>query len=211
MFDLKQAIKEWRRQMLAGGIKTPELLDELESHLREDVERQMRTGKGVEQAFELAIQQFGHPQALNEEFAKIDGIKKSHRSKRQLWVSIPLAGVLPAGAYALLKYEMTLSWRLLGLGDLAVIASCILFSRYINRLFPVIPQKRVRTGVGLSSGLAGMVGIIVFMNFFLPMFALTEGQLAVAALWAVTVMAALGAVWAGLEDAADRETTVAGS
>ena len=40
MFNLDQSITEWRRQMLAAGIKTPALLDELESHLRDDV-RQM--------------------------------------------------------------------------------------------------------------------------------------------------------------------------
>jgi len=37
MFDLDQAISEWRRQMAAGGIKLPDALDELESHLREEV------------------------------------------------------------------------------------------------------------------------------------------------------------------------------
>ena len=38
MFDLEQAIAEWRKQMLAAGIKAPVPLDELESHLREEVE-----------------------------------------------------------------------------------------------------------------------------------------------------------------------------
>ena len=38
MFDLEQAILEWRRQMTAGGIKAPEVLDELESHLHDDVD-----------------------------------------------------------------------------------------------------------------------------------------------------------------------------
>ena len=44
MFNLDQAIVEWRRQMAAGGIRSPEVLDELESHLRDDVEQQMRLG-----------------------------------------------------------------------------------------------------------------------------------------------------------------------
>ena len=37
MFDLEQSIAEWRRQMLAAGIKTPVPLEELEIHLREDI------------------------------------------------------------------------------------------------------------------------------------------------------------------------------
>ena len=43
MFNLNQAIEGWRREMLAAGIKTPVPLDELESHLREDVEHQTKT------------------------------------------------------------------------------------------------------------------------------------------------------------------------
>jgi ferritin-like metal-binding protein YciE len=47
MFDPEQTIAEWRRQMAAGGIKTPEVLNELESHLREDVEQQERLDKAA--------------------------------------------------------------------------------------------------------------------------------------------------------------------
>ena len=36
MFNLEQAISEWRLQMLAAGIKTTESLDELENHLAID-------------------------------------------------------------------------------------------------------------------------------------------------------------------------------
>jgi len=50
MFNLEQSIAEWRRQMLAAGVKNPNVLDELEIHLREDVEKQMREGSGAQQA-----------------------------------------------------------------------------------------------------------------------------------------------------------------
>ena len=43
MFNLNQAIAEWRKQMAASGINLPEALDELESHLREDVDQQVRS------------------------------------------------------------------------------------------------------------------------------------------------------------------------
>ncbi len=52
MFDLEQAISNWRRQMLAAGIKTPAPLEELENHLREDFEQQARSGSSTQQAFE---------------------------------------------------------------------------------------------------------------------------------------------------------------
>ena len=37
--------------MIGGGIKTPVPLEELESHLREEVENQIRAGLNAEQAF----------------------------------------------------------------------------------------------------------------------------------------------------------------
>ena len=38
MFDLDHAIRQWRRQMANDGVRRPEALDELESHLREEIE-----------------------------------------------------------------------------------------------------------------------------------------------------------------------------
>jgi len=37
MFNLEPSIAEWRRQMLAAGVKTPVPLEELESHLRDEL------------------------------------------------------------------------------------------------------------------------------------------------------------------------------
>jgi hypothetical protein len=51
MFDLDAAITAWRRQMFACGIKSPNILDELESHLRDGVDQQVRSGLSVQQAF----------------------------------------------------------------------------------------------------------------------------------------------------------------
>ena len=45
MFNLDQSITEWRRQMVAGGIQSPRVLDELESHLRDDAEEQERADR----------------------------------------------------------------------------------------------------------------------------------------------------------------------
>jgi hypothetical protein len=71
MFDREQAIARWRRQMIAGGIKMTEVLDELESHLREDLERQVQSGLSAERAFEVSVQQIGQAGLLKREFAKV--------------------------------------------------------------------------------------------------------------------------------------------
>ncbi len=51
MFNLEQSIAEWRQQMLAAGPKNPTPLNELESHLREDMRAILATtepgGSGV--------------------------------------------------------------------------------------------------------------------------------------------------------------------
>ncbi len=59
MFNLEQAIAEWRRQMMAAGVKAPVPLEELESHLRDDVQQQMKSGTGAQEAFEAAVQRIG--------------------------------------------------------------------------------------------------------------------------------------------------------
>jgi Clp amino terminal domain, pathogenicity island component len=81
MFNLDHAISEWRKQMSAGGIKTPTVLDELECHLRDDIEQQMRSGITAQSAFESAVQQIGQPRALKIEFAKVDEVKWALRRK----------------------------------------------------------------------------------------------------------------------------------
>src|SRR3984957_6322651 len=75
MFDLEQAILEWRQQMLAAGIKTPVPLEELESHLREEIEEQIQSGMSQEQAFETAVKHIGHASELKGEFKKTCGTK----------------------------------------------------------------------------------------------------------------------------------------
>ncbi len=70
MFNLDQAIAEWRRQMLSAGIKSPVPLEELEIHLREDVEQGMRSGLAAQAAFETVVQRMGQADGLKAEFKK---------------------------------------------------------------------------------------------------------------------------------------------
>src|ERR1017187_6604255 len=71
MFDLEQSIAEWRKQMLAAGIKTPVPLEELEIHLREDIAQQVKSGLSAQQAFGSAVNKIGQAPELKKEFKKI--------------------------------------------------------------------------------------------------------------------------------------------
>ena len=70
MFDIEQSFTEWRKQMLAAGIKTPVPLVELEIHLREDVEKEMMAGAAAEKAFEKAARRVGLAGEIGTEFDK---------------------------------------------------------------------------------------------------------------------------------------------
>jgi len=67
--------------MMTAGIRTPEVLDELESHLRDEVEQQIRLGSGEERAFEIALQRMGRTEVLQTEFQKIGRVASALRRK----------------------------------------------------------------------------------------------------------------------------------
>jgi hypothetical protein len=56
--------------MVAAGIATPVPLDELECHLREEVERQIQSGTNDQEAFQRTVLHIGQAQELKVEFAK---------------------------------------------------------------------------------------------------------------------------------------------
>src|ERR1017187_7008882 len=87
MFDLDQSIADWRKQMLAAGIKTPVPLEELEIHLREDIAQQMQSGLSAQQAFGIAVKKIGHAPELKREFKKTS-------APMEMQEVIKLAGVI---------------------------------------------------------------------------------------------------------------------
>jgi hypothetical protein len=75
MFNLEQTIAEWRRQMRAAGIKTPVPLEELEIHLRDEIDQQMKSGLAEQEAFNSGVQKMGQAHALQNEFKKVGETK----------------------------------------------------------------------------------------------------------------------------------------
>jgi hypothetical protein len=104
MFNLDEAIKEWRRRAQTAGINSPEVLDELESHLRDEVEQQMRSGSSEEVAFEIALRRIGQTDALRTEFQKIGRMASALRRK--------LRGAAEHALFALTCLRMKWAFRL---------------------------------------------------------------------------------------------------
>ena len=90
MFNLDHAIADWRQQMLAAGIKTPVPLEELEIHLREEIERQTRSGLSEPEAFNSAVKKIGQPALLKTEFSKAGGVYKFLSKRRDFGVTFSL-------------------------------------------------------------------------------------------------------------------------
>ncbi|HLX96874.1 MAG TPA: permease prefix domain 1-containing protein [Verrucomicrobiae bacterium] len=97
MFDLEPSIADWRQQMLAAGIQTPVPLEELESHLREDIARQMKSGLNEQKAFEVSVQRIGQPQTIKREFKKVE----RKQMKRILIISAGVVGILVGMAFVM--------------------------------------------------------------------------------------------------------------
>jgi len=221
MFNLDQAIAEWRRQMIAGKIKSAEVLDELESHVREDAERKIRSGMNPPQAFEASVRAIGRGDTLKAEFAKVEGFTEARAGKLiGIALSVLTTGfaLMATPAFFTIR-EMTLGQRLVGLAAVAAIFFAIMSWRFNHIYLPVIRNRRLRMAAGIVCSLAGVLwlfafgGILIHIivprilgaasatreNFF-PVFAI-----GISFLWAVAVAAALGSIAYGLEEAARRQ------
>ena len=148
MLKLETLIANWRQQMLAAGINTPAPMNELEIHLREDVERQLKSGINEQQAFETAMVQIGQVELLKMEFKKNDAENWNRPLAWAAWVSFVASFFLPTyrdgrGWQCAGLSATTLSWSdcwhgnwpsihlaLLTLANLLMIVSPFLLARF---------------------------------------------------------------------------------
>src|SRR4051812_3459920 len=97
MFNLETEMAAWRQQMQSAGFRDSDVLQELESHLRDEIQQQMQAGLTPQQAFEAAVTRIGGPRALNTEFGKLRHARVDFltRIKRFLLRGYVPAQVLP--------------------------------------------------------------------------------------------------------------------
>ncbi len=211
MFDLDEAITEWRHQMTAGGITSPSVLDELESHLREDVDHLMQLELDTEQAFGIVVQRIGPAEALKAEFKKAGGTKLTREQKLARLVlclaDLSYCWILLMGTYGLLKAEMSLTARLLGLAAVAVSVAAAFGGQYVYKFLPALPDKRVRTTVKIACSLLALVWLPVYAYVVLPRWDFdgsNVGPSIAATLWTLAVLPVAVSLWKGLDEAASR-------
>jgi hypothetical protein len=163
MFDLKTHLEDWRRTISAHLGDRPDVLDELEAHLREDVERRVRAGMPAEQAWEQARAQLGEPQVLAAEFAKVRG--RAWLPAR-IAVTAMIGIALSVAAWALASVSRGRIQTLLAVHVMAVVVAyttvfavgalsvCALLARAANR-WDVTRARAFRSAVLTLAATAG--------------------------------------------------------
>ena len=166
MFNLEQSIAEWRRQMLAAGVKTPVPLEELESHLRDEIEQHMKSGLPGQRAFEISVPHIGPPELLKNEF------KKCERPfmKQNFKIGMGVAGIFVGAALTVpgsiqLRDELVLANGRLGLwllGWLLIVWSLVqiirpkVFKGKFEKVVLTPVKQPVKTGAGIVVLLIGV-------------------------------------------------------
>ena len=79
MFDLNEAIAAWRSELSARSVCGRSDLDELEAHLRDEMDALRSRGLSGQEAFWVAAHRLGSAAALAPEYAKVDPLR--------LWIS----------------------------------------------------------------------------------------------------------------------------
>ena len=209
MFDLEKSIAEWPRQMLAAGIKSPAPMEELEAHLREEIERQTRSGSGVREAFEISARQIGYPGTLKAEFEKTPG----GRAKFEQWAAwfamgAPAAAccfVLAMATRGLLSANMDWAYLLLGLAATVASLAAMFGGAFLKRFFPVVTEPQARRRIQFACLLPVTVWFCVYAYVVLPNLDYDHFNLqlvAVMTLWTVTLLPVSFRLWKGFDDAA---------
>jgi len=187
MFNLEQAIAEWRQQMLAAGIQTPVPLEELENHLREEVEQQTAMGLTPPAAFPIAVERVGQGNLLGAEFKKAGGVDRARLCQAANYFCALLLGVyVLVSLFAMSRNNLSRDEWWLGLAAQGSLLGLIYFVWTAGpRFFPLVRSGRVQSAFGLLGGISGAVWLMAFARLVLPRFDFNTGQLVVAVLWAM--------------------------
>lgn len=199
MFNLEQTITNWRQQMRAAGIRSPQVLEELEGHLREEIEQQIKSGLDARTALERAAQEIGGPNRIQNEFQKIGSTARMLE-----WFMI----IICAAFLGLITFlcATTVVRCFTSAGDRAM-ASVAMAStmgvafawRYTVAFLPMIASTWKRMVAGLACIVFSFAVGPFYADIILPHFVVAgDGSLPASGLWAVFIMAIFFSLGVGL-------------
>lgn len=92
MFNMELSIKIWKKSLRKNRTLEDGYIEELEQHLRDEIERNVNTGISEDEAFDIAVQNVGEVETINFEYFKTDTAanKMSGRPSWQMPKWMPL-------------------------------------------------------------------------------------------------------------------------
>jgi putative ABC transport system permease protein len=131
MFDLEKAIQRWRETLRRNESLEEAFIVELESHLRDEVDRSCREGASVDEAFRKAAAEIGQAGDIGEEFYKTYTSRLGGRPPWKPGRSLP-ALLGNSFKIVLRRARKSKAYSLINIAGLAVgLACCILIVAYI--------------------------------------------------------------------------------
>src|SRR6266436_1594784 len=199
MFDLEKAICDWRQQTMAAGIKSSEILGELENHLREDIQLQMREGLDIQKAYENSVLRLGQASVIKAVFAKM-GTKSLNRIRVALCVLL-VAALAWLSGFTFATMGMTVGEWLVASSAVVTCLFVAAFWARAVRFLPVIYNQRKRYAIEIGLFASGFICSNLFCAFVLPYFErnLSGKILPAIWLWAVFPIAIFMAAACGIE------------
>ena len=132
MFDLEKSIAAWRRTLEHNPSMTPDDLDELEQHVRDQIAGLTAEGMGAKAAFDRAVAEMGDPTNADVEYRKVFWRKarREHALGRELARRrILLANYVTTARRALLRHP---AYSFLNIAGLTLgLVSCLLIFQYV--------------------------------------------------------------------------------
>jgi hypothetical protein len=166
MFNLEEAIADWRRKMSATGIQSAEV-DELEDHLRDDIEQQILNGVDAQKAFDAAISRIGKAKMLQKEFERSSAPRKNSRQEFiEKFCFGSAAFVLLANTLTLVEFNMIAWERITGFFIVALVASYLASVPFLNRLLsPPAYMRFLKTFKVLTLLTPAFLAVGIFSTF----------------------------------------------
>ncbi|MCX6953858.1 MAG: permease prefix domain 1-containing protein [Verrucomicrobia bacterium] len=125
MQDLEHKIAAWRARLSAALPGQEETVRELEEHLRDHIDGQIRRGRSADDAFAQGVARLGAPRALAREFARVE------TGWLGIWRPALVIYAIAAAALLILVGLMGMMMRGGMLDLLAAVANVVLLAGYL--------------------------------------------------------------------------------
>lgn len=132
MFNLENALKEWKRTLRKNHRYGDGDIEELESHIRDRVKELVQDGSSKEHAFSQTIEEIGNPEVIGDELYKTKAVnyRKLPIEERNSFILQLFPNYLKT---ALRTFRRNFTFSLINITGLAIgIACCILISMFIG-------------------------------------------------------------------------------